>query len=184
MKTLVLYATVEGQTRKIAETIAARLKEAGHGVELREANRNTADPAGFDAAILCAPVHIGSYPSPFVHFAVRWKDALNAMPSAFVSVTLAIVSDDAQEQAEAEEFPRQLAKRTGWTPGFVYNCGGALRYTQYDFFKRWMMKRIAAKEHRPTDTSQDYEYTDWTALSAFVDQFAAKVQSSAGQAGG
>jgi menaquinone-dependent protoporphyrinogen oxidase len=38
------------------------------------------------------------------------------------------------------------------------------------------MKRIARKEGGPTDTSRDYEYTDWEAVDRFADAFAAKLQ--------
>jgi menaquinone-dependent protoporphyrinogen oxidase len=49
-----------------------------------------------------------------------------------------------------------------------------LKYTQYDFFKRLIMKMISKREGRTTDTSQDYEYTDWNAVKKFVNDFAVK----------
>jgi menaquinone-dependent protoporphyrinogen oxidase len=52
---------------------------------------------------------------------------------------------------------------------------GALRYTKYNFFVRWMMKRIVAAAGGDTDTSRDYEYTDWQDLRAFADRFSAVV---------
>jgi menaquinone-dependent protoporphyrinogen oxidase len=180
MRILILYATVEGQTRKIAKTIAERLEHGGHVVTLVEANQvGYVDPGWGDAAVLCAPIHVGHYPTPFVHFVKNWRDELNSTPSAFVSVSLAAASDSADERAEAARFPRKLAADTGWEPAFVHNCAGALRYTEYDFFKQWMMKRISASEHRPTDTSKDYEYTDWNALGAFIDGFAAEAEKAA-----
>ena len=47
----------------------------------------------------------------------------------------------------------------------------ALLYRQYNFFMRWVMKRIAAKAGGDTDTSRDYEYTDWNDVRAFAGQF-------------
>ena len=52
---------------------------------------------------------------------------------------------------------------------------GALADTKYNWFIRSMMKRIAAKAGGDTDTSRDYEYTDWPALSRFSVQFARRV---------
>jgi menaquinone-dependent protoporphyrinogen oxidase len=37
------------------------------------------------------------------------------------------------------------------------------------------MKRIAKKSGGDTDTSRDYEYTDWAALDRFLEQFAAEI---------
>ena len=64
MNFLVLYSTIEGQTRKIAEAVASHLDTQGHMVMLTDANRDDCDPGTSDGAILCAPVHIGRYPSP------------------------------------------------------------------------------------------------------------------------
>lgn len=179
MRILILYATVEGQTRKIARTIADQLERGGHVVTLVEASQlGYVDPGWGDAAILCAPVHIGHYPTPLVHFATNWKDVLNSTPSAFVSVSLAAASDDPDERAEAAEFPKKLFVASGWQPAFVHDCAGALRYTEYDFFKQWMMKRIAAKEGGPTDTAKDHEFTDWKALAKFIDGFVAEARKS------
>ena len=56
---------------------------------------------------------------------------------------------------------------------------GALRYTHYNWLKRWMMKRIVTKAGGNTDTSRDYEYTDWAAVRAFADEFRRAAELSA-----
>lgn len=49
---------------------------------------------------------------------------------------------------------------------------GALRYSQYGFIKRHMMKRISRDMGNPdTDTSRDYEYTDWNDVRHFDEGF-------------
>lgn len=174
MRVLVFYATVEGQTRKIAESIARQAEDDGNEVILTDANQMGFVGAGtYDATIMCAPIHMHRYPSPFVHFAHEWKDALNSRPSAFVSVSLGIASEHAEDRQETEKIASNLLQSTGWDPRAVHNCAGALKYTEYDFFKRWVMKRIVAKDGGPTDTSQDYEMTDWAELKGFVTQFLA-----------
>ena len=79
------------------------------------------------------------------------------MPSAFFSVCLAVASDIPEEHKEAENITVELLKQTGWKPLMTKQIAGALKYTQYDFFKRLIMKMIAKKEGRTTDTSHDYE---------------------------
>ena len=46
-------------------------------------------------------------------------------------------------------------------------------YSKYNFLVRFFMRRIAQKEGGDTDTSRDYEYTDWEALDRLVDEVAA-----------
>ena len=53
----------------------------------------------------------------------------------------------------------------------LHHVAGAFRYTEYDFFKRWALKYIAWHKGAPTDTSRDYELTDWEDLARFVDGF-------------
>lgn len=185
MNFLVLYSTIEGQTRKIAEAVASHLETQNHMVLLTDANQiGFADPGTSDGAILCAPVHIGHYPAAFVHFVRDWCEVLNGMPSAFISVSLSIASADDEEKAEARNYPLTLTAETGWKPQSVLNCAGALKYTEYDFFKRWMLKRIAAAEGGPIDTKHDYELTNWTDVKRFVDDFLQGLPQECDTAGG
>jgi menaquinone-dependent protoporphyrinogen oxidase len=55
---------------------------------------------------------------------------------------------------------------------------GRLAYTQYGFFKRWIMRAIARREGGSTDTTRDHEYTDWDAVTRFADEVVAAVRSS------
>jgi len=49
-------------------------------------------------------------------------------------------------------------------PGHIFLVAGALKYTEYDFMKRILMSLIAQRNGADTDTTHDYEYTDWTRL--------------------
>ena len=51
--------------------------------------------------------------------------------------------------------------------------GGALAYSRYGRFTRWIIRRIARSKNLGTDTSRDYEYTDWRAVDAFARHFIA-----------
>ncbi|MGJ8573359.1 MAG: flavodoxin domain-containing protein [Hoeflea sp.] len=176
MTVLVLYATIEGHTRKIAEHAAAKLEGAGQGVVLGDVrDPGFAIPGRFDCVLICAPIHIGRYPSPVAQFLTDWKEALAQVPTALVSVSLGINSENAEERAEAEAYPAKLEKKTGFHIPRVHHAAGALKYLEYDFFKRALMRQIVAREGGPVDTSQDHEFTDWAALDAFVQAFADEV---------
>ncbi len=183
MRILLVYATVEGQTRKIAAHVADRLSGSGHDVTVLDATAVKSAPAAesFDASILMAPVHVGTFPAPLRHFAKANADLLMARPGAFISVSLAAASADKSEVEEVGEYVEKFSKETGWWPVSIHNAAGALKYTEYDFFRRWMLKRIAEKEGGPTDTSRDHEFTDWNALDAFVDGFVSQAPDLAGK---
>lgn len=183
MRYFIAYATVEGQTRKIAEQIAAMLDSGGDRVSIM----NVSDLFEYtleqpDGVILCAPVHANRYPAPFGDFVRREADWLNALPSAFVSVSLSIISDREEERQEVRDLALSLTAEAGWSPTAIHHAAGALRYGDYDFFKRWMARRLASSRGAPVDSSRDYEFTDWEALRSFVSDFVQRTASVAGAA--
>ena len=97
---------------------------------------------------------------------------LNRMPTAFLSVCLGILEQRPEVQREVVEIMRRFERQTGWRPTTDRPVAGALLYRQYGFLKRWVMRRIVAQAGGDTDTSRNYEYTDWQALRAFVQEFA------------
>ena len=169
---LVGYATVEGQTRKIAEAVASMIEAKGDRALLFDVASGAEYAVGHpEAVILCAPVHAARYPSTFAGFVRQEAGWLNSVPSAFISVSLLIRSEFEEEREEAAGFPDHLLDESGWKPAVVHHAAGALRYTEYDFFKRWIIRRMAEAENAPTDVSRDHEFTDWSALARFVEDF-------------
>lgn len=177
MNILVLYGTTEGQTRKIARFVADRLTARGHEAQVIDAAEADPefDPGAFGAAVIAASLHAGHYQAPVVDFAHPHHGVLGSMPTAFVSVSLSAASHDRDDLDGLARCVADFEHRTGWKPGEVWHAAGAFRFTQYDFLKRWALKYIAYRKGQPTDTSKDYELTDWEALEALVDRFAEKL---------
>ncbi|MEM8650692.1 MAG: flavodoxin domain-containing protein [Pseudomonadota bacterium] len=172
MQILVLYSTSEGHTAKIANRFAEVFENLGHQVFLTAtSDPGYCDPGTFDAAVLCAPIHMGQYPSDFVQYISDWKSALSGVPTALVTSSLFIVCSEEDAQMKAKGYPDELSARTGWKPDCVYNVAGSLNYPQYDFFKLWMMKWAAKSEEWPTDTDSEHIFTDWNELSAYANDF-------------
>ncbi|MDD9964812.1 MAG: flavodoxin domain-containing protein [Myxococcales bacterium] len=172
-RVVIFYGTTEGQTAKIAQHIADVGRNAGHQVDVQHAAELDPDfsLAPYDAAILGASVHEGRHQQYMVDLArgqARW---LSDHPSAFFSVCLSIASDDPEERAEAQAIADHFTESVGWAPPHRTVVAGALRYSEYSWLKRMLMKRIAAKESGDTDTSRDYEYTDWEAVTAWAKHF-------------
>ena len=178
---LVAYATTEGQTRKIAEFIAERLRIRGHRVDLIDTASTAAEAANpaYQAAFIGGSVHYDKHQGALVHFVKSNLEWLNAMPTAFFSVSLAPVHADAGGRAHAQQAADHFLEQTGLKPRLARLVNGALLYTRYDFFKRMMMKSISRHQGRTTETASDREYTDWADVEAFVDEFLTAAGSTA-----
>jgi len=185
----VLYATREGQTKRIAEHAAARLRARGMDVELRSLREEMQriNLAGYSAVILGASVHAGQHEAEAVNFVKANLARLNSMPTAFLSVTLseagaerrnATLEEHVRFTADVQKMLDNFFQRTKWHPTHTKPVAGALQYSKYNVLVRFVMKRIARKAGAETDTSRDYEYTDWPELDRFVDEFAAEIAAS------
>lgn len=178
MRVLIVYGTTEGHTRQLCEFVAGRLREHDHEPILADATKGPPDPAGFDAALLAASLHIGRYQAALVHFARRRHEALNAMPSGFISVSLSAAGENPDDWAGLGECLDRFRQETLWAPRAVHQAAGAIRYSQYDFFKRLALKHIASRRGRTTTTAHDYDLTDYGALERFALEFLAANQSA------
>jgi menaquinone-dependent protoporphyrinogen oxidase len=174
MKILVAYATTEGQTRKIARFAADRLVDAGHAVELLDlADAGELDLSRFGAAVLAGSIHGGRYQDDLAEFARPRAEALSARPTLFLSVSLSAAGHDAEEWEGIRRIADEFAEQTGWRPDRVEHVAGAFRFGEYDYFKGWMMRRIARERGETVDPEGDTEYTDWAALGAAIDGWSA-----------
>lgn len=173
MRILIIYGTVEGQTRKIARFMEDHLQSLGHAVTCCNAIDEPPAPDGFDRVILGGPLHAGHYPSALRHYATRNAAALNAMDSALFTVCLHTVPGTEEALKEVQEIARGFTDSCDWKPRRSAVIAGALKYLEYDFFKRFMMKIIVKSQGGSTDTSQDHEYTDWAQVKRFAEEVVA-----------
>jgi menaquinone-dependent protoporphyrinogen oxidase len=169
MKILVAYATTDGQTRKIARFVADHLVSLGHSTELLNlADAEGLDLARFDAAVLAGSLHIGIYQDALTSFAQSSAQVLNAMPTLFLPVSLSAAGDDADDWKGLETQTTAFLDETGWRPTRVEHVAGAFRFTEYDFFRAWAMRRIAKAKGETVDPKADKEYTDWSKLATVL----------------
>ncbi|MDP5083899.1 MAG: protoporphyrinogen oxidase [Yoonia sp.] len=174
MNILIAYASTEGQTRKIARYCADYLNGKNHTVELVSAEDGLdAELARFDAVLLAGSVHAGKYQKELVRLARKKSAALAHVRSAFMSVSLAAAGTDVDDWTGLTECVNRFADKTGWTPPTVMHVAGAFRFSEYDFFKSWAMRWIAAQKDQEVDPQTDKEYTDWAALKKTLDDWLA-----------
>jgi len=166
-----IYGTTEGQTRKIAEWTATHVRKRGHQVELRDSAglATGSDLETFHAFIIAASVHQECHQDTITNFASAHHKLLNTKPSAFISVSLSAVLEEGG--SEAQEYVDGFVSVTGWQPSMTLLLGGALRFTEYDYFQEQIVKFVVMKRGGASSTARDREFTDWNALAGSVDGF-------------
>ena len=172
---LVVYGTTDGHTAKIARTIGETLRTQGAEVNVIEAGMSVSHPEDYSGVVVAASVHAGGYQRSVRSWVRAHAQALSGRPTAFVSVCLGVLQRDPKVHRELAGFVDRFAKDTGWNPTVTKVVAGALLYTHYNWIKRLVMKRIVRKAEGDTDTSRDYEYTDWSDLRRFTEEFGTRV---------
>ena len=172
---LILYGTSYGQTAKIARRMDDLLTASGEIVTLVDASNQPRGltPLEFDGIIVGGSIIRGRHQKGVRRFVHAHWDVLNAMPSAFFSVSGASASPDPAARAEARRFVDAFQGETGWDPAPSESIAGAIAYTKYNPILGWIVRRASKPWGGPTDTSRDHEFTDWAQVQRFVVAFEA-----------
>jgi len=96
------------------------------------------------------------------------------MPSVFISVSLSAAGTDPEDLKGIADCADRFKADTNWTTAPVHQVAGAFRFTEYDFFKRWVLKLIAWEKGVKIEPGKDVELTNWDALAATVDAMRAR----------
>ena len=177
MKVLVVYASTDGHSRKIARSVTGQIADSGHAVEMLPAvDSEGVDIGQYDRVALIGSLHGGHYQRHLSDFAADNSDALNELNSIFLSVSLTAAGHDADDWTGLEKVLSAFIDATGWKPTDVLQVAGAYVPSKYDIFRRFVMRRIIAAKDPDANLDQDKEYTDWLALHEFIDTWLASTR--------
>jgi menaquinone-dependent protoporphyrinogen oxidase len=172
MHLLIAYATTHGQAAKVAgrvAEIAHRRRVCIDVVCVRDAE--DISPAGYDAVVVVGSVHMSRHQHELVRWLSHHHTSLNLRPAALLSVSLSAAEDSDEARAATREVIDRLLDDTGLIPTTTLAVAGALRYRHYDLPTRIVLRLIAAHHGQPTDTSTEFEFTDWDGLAQFTEAF-------------
>jgi len=177
---LLFYATRDGQSRRIATYIAARLAEGGIAVlphDLAAASPAPADFASAPLVVVVAAVRYGRHLPEAERFLANYREFLARVRLVFVSVNLT-ARKPGKDTAEGNQYLRKLLARHRLTPALATAVAGRLDYPRYTWLDRQMIRFIMKLTGGPTDPQSCVEFTSWQA----VDRIAARIAELVGEA--
>lgn len=182
---LLCYASRDGQTRRIAERMAARVARRGVAVELVDlAERQPQAPevAAAAAVAVVAAIRYGHHLPPARRFLAAHRDRLAEKPLAAISVNLTARKPE-KRTVEGSVYLRNWLKEIRLRPQVAAAVAGKLDYPRYRWFDRLMIRLIMKITGGPTDPNVSIEYTDWEAVDRLGDDIA-RLAEAADQASG
>jgi menaquinone-dependent protoporphyrinogen oxidase len=174
---LIIYGTRYGQTVKVAERMRSVLARDGFTVVVADAGGPAidVDPQRYDGVLVGGSVIRGRHQRSIRKFVIGNLARLNAMPTAFFSVSASAGSGEPRGQADAQRVLEEFLTETHWEPDMVATIAGAMAFTKYPLLLRWLLREISRRNGGPTDTSRDHELTDWEQVCSFAERFGRRV---------
>lgn len=165
----IIYSTVDGQTKKICEFLAAQLKLKNKKVSLYPISDFQEQVSFFDTLIIGASIRYGKHNELLTLFINKNREELEKINTAFFSVNL-VARKSGKDRAETNPYVIKFMNTINWKPNLVDVFAGSLDYRKYGFFDRLMIKMIMKFTHGPTSTKEPIEYTDWERVSSFGEE--------------
>jgi menaquinone-dependent protoporphyrinogen oxidase len=176
----IVFSSATGQTKKIARYLEEKIQQSGFSTVLIDADLEpqVSLPSSIDGIIYGTPVYRSRYRPTLLAWSQRHVRELEHVPSAFFTVSLNAADRREQARPDDEALLRDFFRQTRHVPAFAASFAGALKYREYSWFIRWIMRTKSKRAGGDTDTSRDYEYTNWEQVDAFANDFLADRRDS------
>ncbi len=167
MNIAIIYASHDGHTKKICETIANHLNDRYSSVDLIAVEDFTAkDLERYNGIVFGAAVRYGKHLKSMTHFIKNHQHLLNEKTTAFFSVNLTARKAN-RNTPETSNYVKKFLASVNWQPDVVDVFAGKLNYPSYRFFDKYIIRFIMWLTKGDTDLNSVREYTDWQRVEAF-----------------
>tara|TARA_B100001027_G_scaffold138645_1_gene96274 strand:+ start:120 stop:641 length:522 start_codon:yes stop_codon:yes gene_type:complete len=166
MKSLIIYSSTDGQTKKICEAIRENFnnKEFIEILPLEDAFHLNIN--NYDQIILGASIRYGNYKSNLFKFIKYNIKILETKKNAFFSVNV-VARKNEKNTPDTNPYIKKFLRKTNWRPKKIEVFAGKVDYPNYNFFNKLMIRLIMFITKGPTDISHSYEFTDWAKVKKF-----------------
>ena len=164
---LIIYSSTDGHTKTICKRIIDFLKDGNKAklVSLNDAkNLNLSE---FDKIIIGASIRYGKHSKELYKFIELNKNILNEKESVFFSVNV-VARKSEKNTPDKNPYIKKFLKISKWRPKKMGVFAGKVDYPNYNFFDKYIIKFIMFITNGLTDTSQSYEFTDWSKVENFA----------------
>ncbi len=166
---LIIYSSIDGHTKTICKRITNFLND-GNSVELVSLeNAKKINLSNFEKIIIGASIRYGKHSKELYKFIKLNKNILDQKQSAFFSVNV-VARKPEKNTAETNPYINKFLKISKWKPNKIRVFAGRVDYPNYNFFDKYIIKFIMFITKGPTDTSQSYEFTDWSKVDDFSEE--------------
>jgi menaquinone-dependent protoporphyrinogen oxidase len=170
IKTLILYSSVDGQTLKIINRIIELIE--GEVTLVNIDDKPIIDFSLYNKVLIGGSVRYGNFRKNLLTFVNQHKTQLDSLPNAFFVVCLTARKPEKAIPAN-NAYMNKFDQLSQWQPRLKGVFAGALLYSRYNWWQTLLIQLIMKMTGGSTDSSQDIELTDWSAVETFSKDFSA-----------
>ncbi|NUN05780.1 MAG: hypothetical protein HUU57_08460 [Bdellovibrio sp.] len=177
-RVLVIYASRYGQTEKISNYAAERLRHLGHTVDvwnILENEFSRRHVRDYDGVVMGSGIYANRFPRPLLRIAREQQRDLTKKQTAFFSVCMGVVEENEQTQRDLRDISLNFFTMAEWRPMQWGIFAGSIAYSKYNILLKYFMRFLAARAGYETELSRDYEFTNWKDVQSFVDEFSQRL---------
>ena len=169
-KALILYASQKGSTAEVAQFLAETIKQAGHPVELQNANTFSGDIHSYDAIILGSAIYKGMWLHSLLSSVNRLKAQFGQKPVWGFSLCIRVLEIAGEDYARQFYLPRNNLKE--------------LNLQDYRFFAGRLEnlsvneKSILHERYDGEYSNHEGDYRDWDAIRAWGKSIAVQLEKT------
>ena len=170
-ETLIIYSSTDGHTKNICNRIKSFLnkEDLTKIVPLSEATKF--DLHIYNKIIIGASIRYGKHSKNLYKFISLNKAILDKKHSYFFSVNV-VARKSNKNTPDTNPYIKKFLKISKWVPKKIEVFAGKVDYPRYSFFDKYIIKFIMFLTNGPTDTSESYEFTDWSKVDNFAKEIA------------
>lgn len=176
---LILHSTVDGQTKKICQTIANQIsKTIPDALVLQKsvAGCTLKDLQHSEVIVLGASIRYGKHRNTVYQFVEQYRDQLDTKVTCFFSVNL-VARKAEKNTATTNSYVIKFLEQTSWQPNEVDVFAGKLDYALYGFVDKLMIKLIMWITKGPIYSDKPIEFTDWQRVQDFTDKIISHISA-------
>ena len=168
MKSVIIYSTTDGHTKKICDFINSNSNK--NNFEVLSINKiSDLDIEKYELIVLGASIRYGKYSPLVFKFVKSYKKILSKKKNAFFSVNV-VARKPEKSSPETNPYIQKFLKKTNWVPKKIGVFAGKVDYPSYNIINKLVIRLIMYITNGPTDISRSYEFTNWDNIKKFAQE--------------
>ena len=167
MRSVIIFSSTDGQTKKICEVIKDNLLNKDEHRLVSIENVSDVNIESYDSIIIGASIRYGKHNSKVTNFVKQNINFLQKKKNAFFSVNV-VARKKGKDTPETNPYVQKFLNKTKWKPNKLGVFAGKVDYPRYNFLNKQVIRFIMFITNGPTDITKTYEFTNWDNVKIFA----------------